>query len=414
MNRFGVRWVAAGALSLALVLPTGSWAQADGQSSARTDGQIEMDVVHALDAVPQLKDDWITAGTVGSVVTLSGTSASAENRTMAEQTAAQVPGVSKVVNNLQVGSPQGQQQGNDNQQAQPAPPVAPGQAPEVPQAAPPVPQAAAPQDAPAESAASAPSASIPRPPLPNGQRPVYQPRPSRVPPQSGQNAQQQPSAPAQPEGPRESVTIDAGQLLKLRTAESLNSRRAKDGEVVEFTVVRDVYAAGVLAIPRGATIRGQVVDVKKGGALAGSGELALKLSTLEMEGRSYPLDADQFSVKGPNKAGHTVSNALGGALMGALIGGAVGGGRGAAIGAAAGGAGGTAASAASGDAQVWIPAESLIAFHLNSPLTVTPVSAAEAQRLATGLAPAPGQQPTLYRRRNPYGYPPPPPPPNQY
>ena len=408
MSNLRIRWIAAGVLSFALALSTGSWAHGAGQSATRTDGQIEMDVVHALDAVPQLKDDWITAGTVGSVVTLSGTSASQENRSLAEQTAAQVGGVSKVVNNLQVGSPQATQQDTGGQQAAAQEPEQPAMAPRAPEV-PPSQAAPEPSEQAGQVGQVGQAGSSAAPVLPNGQRPLYQPHPRPAP--GGQYAQQVPLDQGRPGTP---VTVAAGQLLKLRTAESLNSKRANDGEVVEFTVVRDVYSAGILAIPRGATIRGQVLDVKKGGALAGSAELALTLSTLELEGRSYPIDADQFSVKGPNKAGHTVSNALGGALMGALIGGAVGGGRGAAIGAAAGGAGGTVASAASGDAQVWIPAESLVVFHLNSPLTVSAVSAAEAQRLATGLIPAARPEPTLYRRSNPYGYPPPPPPPNQY
>jgi hypothetical protein len=43
-------------------------------------------------------------------------------------------------------------------------------------------------------------------------------------------------------------------------------------------------------------------------------------------------------------------------------------------------------------------------FHLSTPLTVTPVSAQEAARMAQGLYPG---GPSLYRRSNgPYGYPP--------
>jgi osmotically-inducible protein OsmY len=42
-------------------------------SGPRSDGQIEMDVVHALDASQALKNDLITAATVQSEVTLSGT-----------------------------------------------------------------------------------------------------------------------------------------------------------------------------------------------------------------------------------------------------------------------------------------------------------------------------------------------------
>src|SRR6478752_2993816 len=85
-------------------------AMALGQASApasgpRTDGQIEMDVVRALDASEALKNDLITAATIQSEVTLSGTVSSDSSRQLAESVAKTVPGVSKVHNNLKVGNP---------------------------------------------------------------------------------------------------------------------------------------------------------------------------------------------------------------------------------------------------------------------------------------------------------------------
>jgi hypothetical protein len=77
--------------------------QAGGQ---RTDGQIEMDVVHALDRSDALKNDLITAATVQGEVTLSGTVSSDASRQLAESIASHVQGVAKVTNNLKVGDPQ--------------------------------------------------------------------------------------------------------------------------------------------------------------------------------------------------------------------------------------------------------------------------------------------------------------------
>ncbi len=161
---------------------------------------------------------------------------------------------------------------------------------------------------------------------------------------------------------------------------------------------------GWLAIPRGATVHGVVTESKNAGQMAGTPELALRLTSLDLGGKNYPLDSDQFKVRGPSKTGRTAGNIIGGALVGAIIGGAAGGGGGAAIGAAAGGTVGGAASAATPGPRAWIPAEALVTFHLNTPLTVDPVSQQEASRLAQGLYPG---GPTLYRR--PYygaGYPP--------
>jgi hypothetical protein len=372
-----------GAVYIPVAMAQDSGNSVQDAGGQRTDGQIEMDVVHALDAAPELKQDWITAGTVQGEVTLSGTSASDANRQLSESIASKVPGVTKVVNNLKVGDPQQAQSAED------------------------VPQDAAPEQAQQNPDQGQPSPSQPQSAYDNGQQP-------NAPPQPGYQPAPRGNYPAEQEQPRGPVTLAQGTLLKVRTSEPLDSKKAKDGAPVEFTVVRDVYAGGVLAIPRGATVRGQVVDVKKSGALGGSPELALKLDSLDLGGQSYALASDPFSVKGPNKAGRTVGNAFGGAVLGAIIGGAVGGGEGAAIGAGAGAVGGTAATAATPSPHVWIPAEALMDFHLNAPLTVNPVSMQEARRLA-GNVPPPSQRPTLYRRGYyPYGYPPPPPPPGYY
>ena len=362
----------------------------------RTDGQIEMDVVHALDASKALKSDLITAATIQGEVTLSGTVSSAASSELAESIAGHVAGVTKVDNNLKVGNPQdaaagdpNAQQNTDNQdyaQAPPPPPPAPAdgtaQAPDQGQPPYPVQQQAPPPPA------------YPYPPA----RPQYAPR---------VQAYQAPTGP---------VTIPQGTLLQLRTSEAVGTKRAKDGEPVQFTVIQDVAFGGVLAIPRGATVHGVVSEVKKvgSGELAGSSSLALTLTSLDLGGQNYPLETDAFKVKGPNKAGQTVGNGIGGAIVGAIIGGAIGRGEGAAIGAGAGAAAGVGASAASHGPNVWIPAEALVSFHLKTPVTVNPVGAQEAARLAQGLF---NGGPNLYRRGYypygspyyagyPYGYPP--------
>jgi hypothetical protein len=377
-------------------------AQAAPQPGQRTDGQVEMDVVHALDASRALKNDMITAATIQGEVTLSGTVSSEASRELAESIVSHVAGVTGVKNNLKVGNPQaaamdpqsapGSQQTAANEpddSMAPLPPSSDG-------------PGNVPGQAPYPGQAQAPSGQG-QPPYPNQGQPPYpnqaqgQPYPDGRP----QYAPAPPRAPhyAQPTGP---VTIPQGTLLQLRTSETLDSKHAKDGTPLQFTVIRDVAVGGVLAIPRGATIHGVVTQVKQAGDLGGSAALALKLTSLDLGGHSYDLASDQFKVQSPNKAGQTVGNTLGGALLGAIIGGAVGRGGGAAIGAGAGAAAGLGASAASGGPRAWIPAEALVTFHLDAPLTVDPVDAQEAARLAQGLYPG---GPTLYRRGPYYGQP---------
>ncbi len=379
-------WAAIFAFSATIALAQGSAPTA--VAGQRTDGQIEMDVVHALDASQVLKNDLITAATIQSEVTLAGTVSSDSSKKLAESICAQVPGVTKVHNNLKVGNPQDAQ--NEQPPAEPSGPDytdngaqsnsgnQPGYAPiPPPDAAPGQPQY--PDQAQGQYQGQDPPPYGAYPPNPSGQ---------------SQYASQPPVAYETPKGP---ITVPAGTLLQLRTSEPLDSKRALPGAPVQFTVIQDVAFGGVLAIPRGATVHGVVTESKQVGAgqLAGSPELALTLTSLDLGGRNYDLESNQFKVKGPNKAGHTVGNAIGGGLIGTIIGCAVGRGIGCAIGAGAGLAAGTAASAASRGPGVWIPAEARVDFHLAAPVTVDPVSAQEAARLAQGLYPG---GPNLYRR----------------
>ena len=239
--------------------------------SQRTDGQIEMDVVHALDGSQALKNDLITAATIQGEVTLAGTVSTGASKKLAESIVAKVPGVSKVNNNLTVGNPQdalnaagvpADETGPDPQQqasapadngpgAQAAPQQYPNQDPN---------QAQYPQQAPQQYPQQAP---------PQDQQNQYPQQGQYPPPPSGRPQY----APNQPQGgypqpapayrfASQPVTIPQGTLLQLRTNEPVASKRAKDGEPVQFTVIGDVTYGGVLAIPRGATVHGVISESK--------------------------------------------------------------------------------------------------------------------------------------------------------
>jgi hypothetical protein len=346
----------------------------DKAKSTRTDGEIETDVVHALDSSKALKNDLITAATIQGEVTISGTVSSEASSELAEAIVNHVPGVTKVNNNLTVGDPNAPpkpaaQSATDNQ---------PGNA-----------------DNPADS---------------NGPAP----HPDETPAQSQMRALIRAEVQAQilaqreaQQTPRVPVTIPEGTVLQLRTSQSVDSKRAVEGTTVQFLVIKDVISGGVLAIPRGATVNGVVTKVEQPGEMKGAPLLALTLTSLDLGGQNYPLASDEFKVKGPGKGDQTAGNIFGGAMIGTIIGCALGRGAGCAAGAAVGATTGAAASAASPGPGIWIPDEARVDFHLAKPLTVTPVGPQEASRLAQGLYPG---GTTLYHRNYyytyPYGYPP--------
>lgn len=215
--------------------------------------------------------------------------------------------------------------------------------------------------------------------------------------------QQHPEVPyyAAPTSP---ITIPAGTFLLVRLSQPLDSSQVQSGTYFQATAANDVYEGGVLAIPRGAELTGQVIEVKHGGRLGGSAVMRLRLTSINLAGKIFPLTSDVWSSKGPNKAERTASNTAGGAILGAIIGGIVGGGGGAAVGAAAGGVGGLAASGAMHGPRIYLPAEAAINFRLTASTTVQPVPWQEAQRLATSVP-----RPVLVRRPRPVYVAPPPP-----
>ncbi len=187
--------------------------QQAAQQGPRSDGQIEMDVVHALDASAALKNDLITAATIESEVTLSGTVSSDASKQLAESIAAHVNGVTKVHNNLTVGNP-----GADAQNPMPAPDTQ--EMPDSDQSQAQQQMAGLPPPGPAPGQGPDPAAVNQAPaPYPQ-QQGAYppQPRPQYQSPQSSQYPPRYPQAPqyAPATGP---VTLPVGTLLQLRTSE---------------------------------------------------------------------------------------------------------------------------------------------------------------------------------------------------
>jgi hypothetical protein len=437
------------------------------QSTARTDLAIQTDVIKALSSYPDISGEHVTAAVKNGVVTLAGTASSDTAKNQAQVVAATVDGVRSVVNNVAVsaGSPnntqadpqdpadrnqaqaeqqpvQQAQSTDPNQQQAPYTPQAqpqPGTSGNWGQAGPPpdaqngqIPQQPQtnqqtqssngqpdqypmqdPGEEPGQNAAQAPPQSQGAPPPPRQQRPAYggqyPQQGSGQQPYGGQN--QTYVAPHLASAP---LTIQPGALFSVRTSEPLDSRRLKGGENFQATLAQDMFQGQYLVVPRGAVVQGYVVGVKKPGAFRGDAGFALQITSLTMGGQTYHLSTDTFATDTHGKGGYTTANTVSGAAIGALIGAVAGRGPGAAIGAAAGGAAGLGLSAASaGPREIMLP-ETLLTFHLKTPLTVSPISLAEVQQLQASVTPPPRparppRPPYPY-----YGYPPPPPPPGYY
>jgi len=99
-------------------------------------------------------------------------------------------------------------------------------------------------------------------------------------------------------GDKRTATLPSGTEIVASLDGSLATDRNSVGDAVELHTVQPIRLQGDAAIAEGATLRGSVTRVKSGGRISGAPELALKFSELEIDGHTYPIEADAFHVKG--------------------------------------------------------------------------------------------------------------------
>src|SRR5438874_10997194 len=160
--------------------------------------------------------------------------------------------------------------------------------------------------------------------------------------------------------------IPAHTRLTVRVGSEISSGTAKAGDRFDATLTRGLLINGKTVARAGAPVKGKITSAKSSGRLHAPGQLALRLTSVQVNGRMVPVSTGTYFAKGKS---HTKSNATkigGGAAAGALIGGLVGGGKGAGIGALAGSGAGTGVAAATGKQEAVVPAETAITFTTKS------------------------------------------------
>ena len=164
-------------------------------------------------------------------------------------------------------------------------------------------------------------------------------------------------------------TIPAGTKITVRIGSQINSGTAKIGHKFDANLTHDLVVNGKTLAKSGAPARGTVTYVKSSGRLHDPGEVSLRLTSVEINGKMVPIATSAFRAKGKSHTKSNVTKIGGGAAAGALIGGLAGGGKGALIGTAAGAGAGTGVAAATGKEEAVIHAET--AFTVSTTKTAT-------------------------------------------
>lgn len=166
------------------------------------------------------------------------------------------------------------------------------------------------------------------------------------------------------------LTVPEGTLLSVRLSDTLSSGSNRSGDGFEATLTSPVEVNNKIAIPQGATLKGEVVEAIPSGHLKTPASLAVTLTGVEVNGKTYDLTTSTVGRRAQSHKKHNAKWIAGGAAGGALLGALVGGGKGAAIGAGIGGGGGTAGAYATGKKEVAFNSESLLRFRLDAPVSI--------------------------------------------
>ena len=150
----------------------------------------------------------------------------------------------------------------------------------------------------------------------------------------------------EPAAPVETVrilTIPAGTVLPLELTTAVSSATAQVETPVSARLRRAVTVDGTTALPAGSIVHGEVSEVDRAGRVQGRSRLALRFTSVVIDGRRESLRTNPVAFEGEATKSEDATKIGAGAGIGAAIGGLLGGGSGAAKGAVIGGAAGTGA-----------------------------------------------------------------------
>ena len=161
-------------------------------------------------------------------------------------------------------------------------------------------------------------------------------------------------------------TIPSGTRLTVRMGSGISSGRTQSGQTFDAALARDLVVNGKTLAKAGAPARGKVTYAKSSGRLHAPGQLTLRLTSVEINGKMVPVSTNGYHTKGKSHTKGNVEKIGGGAAAGALIGALAGGGKGALIGTAVGAGAGTGVAAATGKEEAVVPAEAALTFTTTS------------------------------------------------
>ena len=119
--------------------------------------------------------------------------------------------------------------------------------------------------------------------------------------------------------PAPPLVVPDGTRVELRLSTPVSSQTATVGQAVAAEIDAPVVVGGRTAIPAGTSVSGRVTEVHALKKVGGRAHLAFTFDTLEIGGRSVPIEAS-FARTGKSETGKDAATIAAGAVVGTVLG----------------------------------------------------------------------------------------------
>ena len=108
-------------------------------------------------------------------------------------------------------------------------------------------------------------------------------------------------------------TLPYGTKISVRMESGINPRTAKTGQTFHARLARALVVHGKSIADAGAPVKGKVTYAKSSGRLHDPGELTLRLTSVEIHGKSVPIATTAYRARGKSHTKGNVEKIGGGA-----------------------------------------------------------------------------------------------------
>ncbi len=103
------------------------------------------------------------------------------------------------------------------------------------------------------------------------------------------------------------VTIKGGTIVPVEAVKNVRATEVQVGQNVDFKVTRDIIVDGVVAIPAGTIVKGNVYEAKRSTAFGTKGRLGIKLRYLNLpSGDVVNFASSDVYIQGKNRTALSV------------------------------------------------------------------------------------------------------------